>query len=128
MLNIAYCYQSILFRIVKRYNGTKGKIPGQNLIFQDSTDSSMKPVLSSFLILTPTSPRISQWAHNRMFKSTLSYITILPSAMPHGYFLPLTFLPSTSITVLEPTTAKGTLSRNALCSLDSSSSSVSGNS
>jgi len=31
----------------------------------------------------------------------------IPSTIPHGYFLPLIFLPPTSKTVLLPTTANG---------------------
>ncbi len=36
----------------------------------------------------------------------------LPSATPHGYWRPLTFLPFTSITTLLPTTARGIFSWN----------------
>lgn len=38
----------------------------------------------------------------------------IPSAIPHGYFLPRTFLPSCSTTAFAPTTANGTLSLNNL--------------
>jgi len=59
---------------------------------------------------------------------SINILSRAPSAIPHGYFLPRTFLPSCSTTVFAPTTANGTRSLNNLWNLLSSSSSISGNS
>lgn len=58
----------------------------------------------------------------------LQSLYYLPITVPQGYFRPRNFFPSTSNTVFEPTTAKGTRSLIILLILFSSSSSQSGNS